>query len=539
MRRPIALPLALLLLAALPALARDAAPREIPLTPGAPPMGQQPRLPRDPALAARPAALTVLYTNDIHSRVDPFPGDFGNRRYAGKGGFARLASAIAREKAQAPATLAVDSGDYLQGTPYFNFYKGEAELKLMQAAGFDAITIGNHEFDNGVAGLKRVLPFYKGSLVTTNLTLGEGVGQRYLVKRVGPVRVGVFALITEVNGLVAASAFQGARYHDPIASAQAAVAKLRDEADVVVMLSHIGTRMDHGSGNAEAGAHDGGLVYDEDVAAAVPGIDVIISGHTHLQVDPLKVVGKTQIVSTGMGGAYLGKLRLELAGGAVRSARNTLIPMDAGVPPAAGVEAMIAPYRAPMVATLNTVIGEATGVFDKYRPDQAECGVNNLVADAMLAGARSVDPQVAFAIASSGTPRAAINAGPITMEDVFYALPFDNQIVVQEVSGAVALEMLTLQRRANDHVRHAVAGVTYTLTANAGPVTDVRVGGVPLDPAKTYKVAVNDYMSEGSSGFTMLSKLPKRATGVLQRDALVALIKARQRLGPELGRIKG
>ncbi len=529
-----------------PALARDGGEvgasarshREIPLSPGAPKMGQQPRLPRDAGLGDHTAAVNVLYTNDIHSRVDPFPADFYNARYAGKGGFARLAAAIRREKASDPATIAVDSGDYLQGTPYFNFYKGEAEMKLMNAAGFDAITVGNHEFDNGVTGFKKVMPHFHGSLITTNLTFGEGIGQRYAVKKVGAVRVGMFALITEVNGLVAASAFKGAKYYDPILSARAAVAKLRDEADVIVMLSHVGTKLNHGAGNAEADGHEAAPLSDEDIASAVPGIDVIISGHTHIQVDPPKVVGKTHIVSTGMGGAYLGKVRLTLAGGQVAGVQNTLIPMDQQVPQDRGVEAIIAPYRAPMVRTLNTVIGEATAVFDKYRPENAECGVNNLVADAMLYGARKVDAGVDFAVASSGTPRAAINAGPITMEDVFYALPFDNEIVIQEVSGKTAIEMLTLQRRPNDHVRHAVANATYVLTRNAGPIADVRIGGQPLDPARTYKVAVNDYMSEGSSGFSMLTSAPKRPTKVLQRDALVELIKSSKRLGPAVGRIK-
>lgn len=172
---------------------------------------------------------------------------------------------------------------------------------------------------------------------------------------------------------------------------------------MIVILSHIGTKLTHGKPGTEAGDHDGAPISDEDVAAAVPGIDVIISGHTHIQVDPPKVVGKTQIVSTGMGGAYLGKLRLELAGGAVRTVKNSLIPIDTGVPAQASIEAMIAPYRAPMLKTLDTVIGEATGVFDKYKPETPECGVNNLIADAMLAGARSVEELRGLRIQLEGT----------------------------------------------------------------------------------------------------------------------------------------
>lgn len=519
----------------------EGARREIPVTAGAPALGQQPLIPRDPALDAGKVPLSLLYTNDIHSRVDPFPANFYYSFYAAKGGMARLATAIKDLKAKNPNTLAVDSGDYLQGTPYFNFFKGETEMKLMQAIGYDAITIGNHEFDNGVDDLMKVLPHYKGKLITTNMTFTPEVAQRYSVIKVGSVRVGIFALITEVNGLIAAPNFKGAKYYDPIASAKAAVAKLRQESDVVVLLSHMGTVPPYAE--PEADDHEAGPITDEVLAAKVPGIDVIISGHTHVMIKRPKLIrhaggSPTYIVSAGMGGGYLGKADLVLDKGRTTSLANDCLPLTNAVAPHPGVEAMIAPYRATLDRTIKVELGEATAQFKRYGTNDMESSLNNVISDACLAAARAVKAEVSFAVTSSGTPRNPLPQGKLLVEDVFYSLPFDNQIVLMEVSGKTAIEMLTIQRRPTDRKRHAFSNASYTLNVNAGPISDVRIAGKPVDPNAKYWVAVNDYMADGSSGFTMLPGNPRVDTRILQRDALINYIKAKRTITPEVGRIK-
>ena len=540
--------------------AKGVTKREIPLTPGIPALGQQPVIPRDPAVDGT-VNFNLLYTNDIHSRIDPFPKNFYYAFYSGKGGFGRLASAIHGFKAKNPNTLAVDSGDYLQGTPYFNFFKGEAEMRLMDAAGFDAITVGNHEFDNGVQDLQKVLPHYKGSLITTNMTFDRDLGVRYAVKKVGNVRVGMFALITEVNGLIASPNFQGAKYYDPVKVAQAAVAKLRKEADVVVVLSHMGTTPPWSeeteamrrSGDPEAIANadhaddhkegdDEAPITDEVLAKMVPGIDVIVSGHTHVMIKRPQVVrnrtGSTYIISSGMGGGYLGQANITLEKGRVTKVNNAMLPLTEAVPVSAPIEGIIAPYRDVVNRTIKEDIGTATGVFKRYGTNDVESSLNNLIADACLAAAKSIKPEVSFAVMSSGTPRNPLPTGNLKVEDCFYALPFDNKIVLMQVTGAKAIEMLTIQRRPTDHKRHSIAGATYTLLKNAGPIEDVRIQGKPVDPNATYWVAVNDYMADGSSGFTMLPGNPRQNTDMLQRDALINYIRAKRTVSPEVGRIK-
>lgn len=512
----------------------------IPTSPGVPKLGQQPVLNQDPSVVNKSVPLTLLYTADVHSRIDPFPDGFYHKTYAGKGGMARIASMARQLKQQNPNSLLLDSGDYLQGTPYFNFFKGEVELQAYQKAGFDAITIGNHEFDNGVPMLRKALGNFTGPIVTTNVTFSPDMGQRYAVLKAGPLRIGLFSLLTEVSGLVTAPNFQTAKYYDPVKVAQAAVEKLSKEADVIVCMSHVGVVPPWSE--EEEPAHASHKVTDEVIAQKVPGIDVILSGHTHAMVArPLVIKSgnhRTLIVAPGYGGGYLGKLDLVVKNGTVERYDNNLVPLTASVAPASEIENLIAPYRAKMNQTVKQKIGTAQGDFRRYGTNDFESSLNNLMADATLAAARKIDPEVEFGISSSGTPRNYIVSGPITIEDAFYALPFDNKLVILEAKGNTIVEMLTTQRRWTDNKRHSIANASYTLNPTARKISDIVINGKPFDPKKTYKIAVNDYIADGGSGFNMVGGLKRVNTEVLQRDALIDYIKQVGTLFPQTGRIK-
>ncbi|MEB3299729.1 MAG: bifunctional UDP-sugar hydrolase/5'-nucleotidase [Candidatus Sericytochromatia bacterium] len=520
----------------------------IPVTPGAPELGQVPELPVDPTLAGQPVPFSVLYTSDIHSRIEPFADDYYYATYAGKGGMARLATKANELRSRQPQSVLVDSGDYLQGTPYFNFFKGEAEMRLLGMVGFSALTIGNHEFDNGVDDLRRAMGFYNGRPITSNVTFNPEFAGRYTVVKAGRLRVGIFGLLTEVDGLIAPPNFQSATYYDPLATARVVVEKLRREADVVVCISHVGTvppwadehERDHADEHAADAAAEGPRVTDEMIAAKVPGIDVLVSGHTHVMIKRPKVyetsAGRCLIVSPGFGAGFLGKLDLTLRDGKIEAYQNDLIPLDRTIRPDPTVEAAIAPYKAKVDSVVKEVIGVAAGDFKRYATGAVESSLNNLIADASLAAARVIDPAIDFAISSSGTPRNHILHGQIRIEDAFYALPFDNKLAVMTVDGKTARDMLRIQRRPNERKRHAVAGVTYMVQAN-GEITSIRVGGRAFDESRTYKVVVTDYMAEGGAGFAMLPGKERRNLQVLQRDALIAYIRAKRQLTPEIGRI--
>lgn len=529
-----------------PLTAFDFGAAGIPTLPTAPDLGQQPILPGQP-ITGDTIPLNLLYTSDVHSRIDPFPDDYYYKVYAGKGGYARIASMVRHLRREQPNTLLLDSGDYLQGTPYFNWYKGEVELKAMSMVGYDATTIGNHEFDNGFQSLFRLLPLFKGPSVLTNVSSQPSLGQRYTVLQAGPLRVGVFGLLTKADGLITPPNFQPAQYHDPVATARAAVAKLREEADVVVCLSHMGTvppwseEEDH-AGCGESCEAEEPQVTDEVLAAQVPGIDVILSGHTHVMIKQPKVIrngnGRTLIVSPGYGGGYLGSLNLAVRDGEVMRYDNNLLPVTRDVQPDGQVENLVAPYRAKLDQTMKDVIGHALGDFRRYGGKETESSLNNLIADATFVAAKRLDAGIDFAMSSSGTPRNYILSGPIAVEEVFYALPFDNQIAVVEVPGEAVVQMLTARRRASEAKRHAISNATYSYDLRNDSISRVMIDGKPLDLGRTYKVAVTEYMADGGSGFSMLPGLPRRMTGVLQRDALLELVKREKQLKPSVGRIR-
>lgn len=521
----------------------------IPVTPGFPDLGQAPLVPADPSLAGQPVPFSVLYTSDIHSRIEPFADDYYYATYAGKGGFARLATKTAELRAQQPQSVLVDSGDYLQGTPYFNFFKGEAEMRMMSMLGFSALTIGNHEFDNGVDDLRRAMGYYNNRPVTSNVTFNPEFASRYTVVKAGKLRVGIFGLLTEVDGLIAPPNFQSATYYDPLATARAVVERLRREADVVVCISHVGTvppwadehERDHADEHAsDAASSEGDHVTDETIAAKVPGIDVLVSGHTHVMIKRPKVFEnngeRCLIVSPGFGGGFLGKLDLTLRDGKVEAYQNNLIALDRTVRPDPAIEAAIAPYKSRVDSVVKEVIGTANGDFKRYATGAVESALNNLIADASLAAARTLDPEVDFAVSSSGTPRNHILHGQIRIEDAFYALPFDNKLVTMTVDGKTAREVLSIQRRPNERKRHAIAGATYMVQAN-GTIASIKIGGKAFDENRTYKIVVTDYMAEGGAGFAMLPGKTRRDLQVLQRDALIAHIRAKRQLMPEVGRI--
>src|SRR5678816_4405959 len=185
--------------------------------------------------------ITILHTNDTHSQIDPLPANDAN---AGKGGVARRATVVKRVRKENPNTLLVDAGDVLQGTPYFNFYKGEVEYKAMSAIGYDVGTLGNHEFDNGVAALAAALKFANFDIVSANYdvkgTALEGRVKPYVVKTVGGVRLGLFGLGISPTALITAENFKGVTYNDPVLAARETVKKLREQerCALVVCMSH-------------------------------------------------------------------------------------------------------------------------------------------------------------------------------------------------------------------------------------------------------------------------------------------------------------
>jgi 5'-nucleotidase len=188
--------------------------------------------------------ITILHTNDVHSHIDPFPAN--DSRNPNQGGVARRASLIQQIRQENPHTLLLDAGDIFQGTPYFNFYGGELEIKLMSMMGYDAATIGNHDFDNAVDGLYAQMPHATFQFLSANYdftnTVMNGHVKPYSVFVKDGVKIGVFGLGIELAGLVDPRMYKETKYLDPLGIAQdmSRILKTQEKCDLVICLSHLG-----------------------------------------------------------------------------------------------------------------------------------------------------------------------------------------------------------------------------------------------------------------------------------------------------------
>jgi 5'-nucleotidase len=272
------------------------------------------------AYAAADTIITILHTNDTHSQIEPLPANDAN---AGKGGVARRATLVKRVRQQNPNTLLVDAGDVMQGTPYFNFYRGEVEYKAMSAIGYDVGTLGNHEFDNGVEDLAKALKFANFDLVSANYdvkgTVLEGRVKPYVVKTVGGIKVGLFGLGISPVALITPANFKGVTYNDPVVTAREVVKTLRDKerCSLVVCMSHLGYYVKGDRG-------------DSLVASQVDGIDFIAGGHTHtFMKEPVKQKqpcgAETLIFQVGKSGINVGRVDFTFRTGKLVAAAGRLL----------------------------------------------------------------------------------------------------------------------------------------------------------------------------------------------------------------------
>ena len=238
-----------------------------------------PLISTNPLLAFPPKSikLTILHTNDMHSHIDPFSAN--DSKYPGMGGMRKMASIVEKIRKEEDHVLLLDAGDIFQGTPYFNKYKGEVELKIMSEMGYAASTMGNHDFDNGINGFNDVLSYANFPFLCSNYdfsnTVLNGKTKKFITKTIGELKVGLFGIGIKLNGLVEKRLYKETQYYEPIEIANHYAEILKDElnCDIVICLSHLGYD------------YDSNKISDVKLAKATKGIDIIIGGHTHTFLD--------------------------------------------------------------------------------------------------------------------------------------------------------------------------------------------------------------------------------------------------------------
>lgn len=254
--------------------------------------------------------LTILHTNDTHSCIYPLSENLADTMLAGRGGFLRRIAMLKEERAKDPDLLYFDSGDFSQGSPYYSIYKGDVEVGLMNRMGIDASTIGNHEFDFGLENMARLFRMANFPILCSNYdftgTPVEGLVKRYTVIKRKGVKIGVFALDPEMEGLISTQNCVGVSYLDPVATANEMVSLLRGKlhCDLIICISHMGWI------NKQT-------ISDKEIIAQTRGIDLVLGGHSHTYLKELEYAadldGKlVPVDQNGKHGIFIGKMKLTL-----------------------------------------------------------------------------------------------------------------------------------------------------------------------------------------------------------------------------------
>ena len=463
-------------------------------------------------MAAADYSLTILHTNDFHARFEPiskYDGPCSSEDNGeGKcfGGTARLVTAIKDAKARSNNAILVDGGDQFQGTLFYTYYKGKLAAEMMNKLGYDGMTVGNHEFDDGPEVLASFMSAVNFPILMSNADvsgeplLADTLAKSTVIER-GGEKIGLIGLTPEDTHELA-SPGENITFSDPIPAVQGEVDRLTAEGvNKIIVLSH------------------SGYATDLKVAAETTGVDVIVGGHSNTLLSNTSdraagpyptMVGNTAIVQAYAYGKYLGELNVTFDdAGNVTEATGEPIVIDASIAEDEETVARIAEMAAPLEEIRNRVVAETAEAINGERDScrAVECPMGNLVADAMLD--RVKDQGIQVAIANGGGLRASIDAGEVTMGEVLTVLPFQNTLSTFQVSGeklVMALENGASQIEEGAGRFAQVSGISYTIDPKAEPgsrVSDVMVGGAPIEMDKVYGVVSNNYVRNGGDGYAM------------------------------------
>jgi len=473
----------------------------------------------------KPFNITILHTNDIHGRLENV--------IKGDNGIARIATLVEQIRDEAALegrfVLLLDAGDATHGTLLANYFEGKPVIDVMNTMGYDAMEIGNHDFNYGQAGLaeraaQANFPLLCANVVETATGMVPSYLTPYVIKEVGGRRIAIFGLITpETPWVTHPKNVVGLTFLDPIETAKQLVPKLRPKADVIIALTHIGYPM------------------DRNLAENVEGISVIVGGHSHTKIVTPENIGDTIIVQAWEYGKVLGRLDLTLSvqslpdthdqrwhrwhRSAVTSFSGELIPNTTSIPRDPAVQGIIDNYLAILGTEMSRVVGRTLVDLDGRRWSapipglqgirREEKNVGNLVAD-MMRWASEGEAQIAFNNGGGIRWHKLFPAGDITYKDVYELLPFTNTLVMMDLTGSQIRQALENSVK-NTHLQGAasefggflqISGMTFEYD-NSLPmgsrVVEVLVGGVPLDDAAVYRVATNDFLAAGGDGYTVLT----------------------------------
>jgi 5'-nucleotidase/UDP-sugar diphosphatase len=447
---------------------------------------------------AKTGEFVLLHTNDHHGAVLPS---------GGKGGLAEQAAYIKAIKAANAQVLLVDAGDINTGSALSNMFDAEPDILSYNLMGYDAGIFGNHEFDANLEKLSKQIALAKFPFICSNIktaTSGYLGGVPYMVKKYDTFTVGLFG-ITTLRTKVIASPDKSLTFISEIDAAKDMVNILRNEkkVDLVIAITHIGDVK-------ESPDH----ITSPELAAAVPGIDIIVDGHAHSYFAEPKKVNDTYIVTANEYGKYVGQAKIRVADGKI--AAFDWKPIAIGPDPE--VAALLDPYIKKANESLKQVVGTATAPFSvgNRLPRKIETSLGDMVCDANVWYFKNVyNQEIDFAFHNGGNIRADLPQGPITQENILTVLPFDNYLYVISLKGSEVQTLFdfiaTIPQGAggfpqvSKEVRYTI-DYTGATSGGAGKITALTINGAPIDPEKTYRFSTNDYLLGGGDGYTVLTQ---------------------------------
>ncbi|WP_295393693.1 bifunctional UDP-sugar hydrolase/5'-nucleotidase [uncultured Thiodictyon sp.] len=462
--------------------------------------------------------LTLLHFNDFHGQLEPYADP---QNQVERGGIARLTATVAQIRAQEPARPVVFlfAGDLLQGTLTSSLFLGVPDVALFGRMGMDAMAMGNHELDYGQAVFRRLAAKAPFPILTANVQAHPAplpVVPQVVIERPGTPRVAVLGLTSpELATATHPRNMDGISVEEPVAVAQRLVPGLREGADLMVVLSHMG------------------IAEDRRLARTVPGIDLIVGGHNHnLYTEPVMENG-VAILQAGERGGWLGRLDLECRDGHLARTGYQLIPIGPASPEDPVVATEVQRIAAQADQELDQQVGTSARELSAWREliRRGEAPFGDFVADL----ARSIT-QTEVALFNGGSFRASIPAGPVTLKSIYQAFPFRNELVVGELTGEQLLAALArsaaLDPADNPGGFLQVSGVRYAIEGTR--LASATVGDAPIDPARRYRVVTSDFLAAGGDGYGMLETMDKRVmSGRLISDMVIEGFRAAGTVDPQ------
>jgi 2',3'-cyclic-nucleotide 2'-phosphodiesterase (5'-nucleotidase family) len=473
-----------------------------------------------------------LHTNDIHGRLDAVKVTTGSSSFE-QGGLAMIGGMIAQHRARGPErTLVLDAGDAWVGQLISSIDTGRSIVKAMSLAGYDAQALGNHDFDWGqdeiaLRAKEASFPFLTANVVLESTGGPPPFAKPYVVKDLGIAKVGIIGLTYPSSTIIRAASVKGLRFLPAADGFRKYAAELDRQADVIVVLSHLGVE----GGSARLGGGDAAL------AQAFPEIDLIIGGHDHLAFRTARSAGNAKIFQAGANTDNLGRVAVTVDP-ATRKVKavtgsDVLLTVSTGAaPPHPEIAKLVAERRVEADKYAKRVLGRTDEFLQADRDMDNPLG--NLVADALLDYGRRQGWQSELAFYNGAGLRASIGIGEITYGKLAEVLPFGNTLVSVDLTGEHLKEVFEGMAGSAGRLFMSGGTMAYRFANPAGQrVLRAAVGGRPLDPKRIYHVVTIDYLHGGGDGHTGFGRGTNVIYGEADIDAVATYIEARSPLAPK------